>query len=452
MKKTYLGFIICFVGVFCSCTRPGQTARSSQSALDDDQTIRSETDFSGTDTGFLSETGDEIQQEIRFFGKPMSKEVAEVNERTLSESSSLLFDVLSDRSFTRTDVLSMIQSYKLPDGQYLGDRFLDQALKDLLHQNRNLDALDPGAYDQETAVKIEYGILVQNANVRAFPTSERLTSSGRAENDDLLQESVLPYASGVWILHHSEDGMFDFCVGETYFGWIQTEDIALTDRDTFRTYLSPDHFLVSFGTDEGFLYNRIGLILPVSEMLKDRYICELPERNAEGGLKKRSREILKTDDAYHLGFLPYSSDLVFRAAKRLIGTPYGWGDEYGLYDCSSFAGLIYRLFGYYLPRNSSLMRYFGGEIKDLSVCSESEKQSEIERHPGAVLVMPGHVMLYTGSCTGTDADVIHAVKGWYRIDGSLYEAYRIVGSSFSEMFGSDGNSFLGAVRFMLYIQ
>ena len=390
-----------------------------------------------------------------FFGRLTDEKVAAVNQRTLETQGSGLYDVLAPHTWLNEEVLPLVEAYTLPERPFYGARAVTPELREKILANRNTGYLSefPGA-----PVQLRYGIISRNASVRSFPTSMRATDLMEGKTIDYFQESMFQIGEGVLVLHESLDGEWAFVQGPNYNGWVREEDIAFTSEQTFRNFLTGRDFAVTVRPDvpvaaelpSGETYQRnlrLGTILPLKEWADKSVTLVFPVRNAVGDLE--TQEItLENNGAFSAGFMPYSTDALLRAARSVSGHEYGWGDEKENYDCSSFAGLTYRCFGIYLPRNSSQQRYFGGTVTDVSGQDRALKYSFLEQHPGAVLAYPGHVMLYEKTEDGRHY-ILHANTVWYDAGGALHEPYQVWGSALEELYRSDGSLLLDAVRWIV---
>ena len=389
-----------------------------------------------------------------FFGHRMNRKIAAVNEKTLSIPESGLYDLTAKPKFTASRVREMIRSYEFPEAAYFDGDPADEKRKADIEANRNLWALSDESFG------LKYAILTDNAAVRAFPTSVK-ASDGTEENSfDLLQESMFAVGEGVEVLHTSLDGEWVFVQGSNYFGWIESGKAAFTDAETFRGYLSEENFLVvlkPYFEASGRVF-RLGTVIPYRVKAQDAYVVLLPKRDTSGSLELVS-EIWQDSETLSDGFLPYSPEALADRSGELVGTPYGWGDTEADYDCSSTMGLLYRCYGFYLPRNTSALPYFAGgkdysiDVKDLP---DEEKLALIAEHPGALLVMPGHVMLFTGIRQAADGEpeytVVHNTIGYYTAPGgkSLRSLYRTVKTGLREMYRKNGDSYLKSIHTIVY--
>ena len=356
-----------------------------------------------------------------FFGKTMQDQVAELNLRTLATEGSMLFDVLSDETYTAERILQMIESYSLNSFVTLnGQPFTDEQ-KQALDAYRNLEGLRTLAADKKTIDK-QWAILTENANVRSFPTEDVGLSAGMDPHFDLFQETKLLYATGVQVLWHTADWKWYFVQGENYYGWIKAEDFAFCSFEDFEFFVSPSDFLVTVSTGGSKPWHRMGVILPMEQTVsKDGgYQVRIPVRNSDGTLKKQLY-ILGAggidEGEYNLGFLEFSNESLRQMMTKMIGVPYGWGDMDNegrmAYDCSSTVNSALRVFGIYMPRNSSCYKYSGAEVIDVSGMSTEEKYRVLEEHPVAALMAPGHVMfndhVYNETSSDPQTKAMHSI-------------------------------------------
>ena len=387
-----------------------------------------------------------------FFGRLMDEGIAAVNQRTLETPGSGLFDVLAAHTFLNEEVLSMIESYSLPERPFYDAKAVTPELREEILANRNTGALAefPGA-----AVQIRRGIICENASARSFPTSVRACDSLDGRAFDYFQESMFQIGEGVLILHESLDQEWAFVQGPNYAGWVREEHIAFASEDEFRQFLTGRDFAVALrpavnvsaqlpSGDDFQRTLRLGTILPMKAYGEASVTLVFPLQNEVGDL--RTEEItLANNGAFSAGFVPYSAERLLEVARGVLGHPYGWGDEKGGYDCSSFAGLTYRCFGFFMPRNSSQQKYFGGTVTDVAGRETSWKYAFLEERPAAVLAYPGHVMVYEKTEGGRHY-VLHANTAYYGTDGALNEVYAVTEAALEDLHRSDGTLLVDAVQ------
>jgi len=118
----------------------------------------------------------------------------------------------------------------------------------------------------------------------------------------------------------------------------------------------------------------------------------LPLRKENGKLEICKQTVCKNDGFYR-GYLPCRSKMILALAMSMLGQRYAWGGK-GLYqDCTSFIGDVYEMCGVKLPRNSEDML----KMPLVQQISNEELEQMLEQlHEGAILLFPGHAMLWFG--------------------------------------------------------
>ena len=417
----------------------------SESSSDEVQDTSSEEESGSSETETsesVSEDPGPDQSYVRFFGHLMEASLAEINRKTLADPASMLFDVAEDYvSFTAGEVLQKINAYTLPDTSVYGNVLPDDNIKNTLLAARNTAPLeaDPGK-----VIIPEYAILTENTSVRGFPTELKARNSLDEGAFDYFQETVLNYGNGVLVLHYTQDRTYAFVQGYNYAGWVLTSCLGMTDRATYKTFLNQDSFLICTHPDVNDPKSRLGIMLPYREKNGTVYTVIYPERDENGQLYPDEREldIAASSSSWSDGFLPFSEEEIIRRACLLTDLTYGWGDEGNRYDCSSTTGLLYLLFGIYMPRNTSIMPSFGGGVQNLS--EAEDRDQAIEAHPGALLLMPGHVMMYLYRSEDGKHVVLH---------NTVYNgAYRVIISRLEDMQTASGASYRDLLSYIIYIQ
>lgn len=291
---------------------------------------------------------------------------------------------------------------------------------------------------------LRYGMVVRRADLRAFPTRQRVFSTPQERDIDRFQESALFPATPVAILQESRDGRWWFVLSALYAAWIEKAHVAEGDASAIFSYADKTPYLVVTGSSVQTVYTpeqpgvsalqldmgvRVPLLAgwPAHQLVNGQHpyasqVIELPLRNAAGRLQFVPALLPRSADTADR-YLPLNSANLLRQSFKFLGERYGWGHSYNARDCSGFVAEVYRSFGVILPRNTgdmgtspALNRIALGEGDDHATRLAVLRQLK----PGDLVFIPGHVMMIIGHI-GDEPYVIHDTTGFsYRdADGQL---------------------------------
>ena len=309
-------------------------------------------------------------------------------------------------------VRAMIEAYSIPDYPFYGGRPRTEQDDRALLASRNLEALQDPA-------EIRFGVIVSNADMRAFPVETALTEEASSAEFDYLQETMLGIGEGVAVCHQTADGSYSLVQGYQYRGWIQTDCIAFCSLEEMKAYLDAADFVVitEAAVEIRGRKLRMGTRLPVSGEGEAEWYAELPVRKEDGSFGTETAGIPKNGSSK--GYLPYTEENLVGQARKMLGQPYGWGDRNGNWDCSSTMNGIFRCFGILMPRNTSQLTSSAASVTDLSGMSAEEKRSAVIRSgPGSMILIPGHVVMYAGEENGRSM-IIHNVAAYSAEGGAM---------------------------------
>ncbi len=298
------------------------------------------------------------------------------------------------QTITKANLTSMIEKYininSYPIYDYLSGKVISTSDKTVILNNRNLNAINE-------STNIRYGISVDHTNLRSYPTNHYSNSNAI----DRFQETGFGAGIPMIIYHTSLDGEWLFVRMFNYAGWVETKNVALTDRNTFLKFVNPSNFIVILAPiiKINNVPVRMGTVLPVNESNAILF----PSRKASGDLEIIYPSI--TQENYHHGYLPLTYLNLFNQAYKFLNYSYSWGDKNpnGL-DCSSTQGAIYACFGINLGRNTSnqwATATYGQSISSPSVAKISSYK------PGTLIYTSSHVLMYLGVDDAGDAWVLH---------------------------------------------
>jgi cell wall-associated NlpC family hydrolase len=289
-----------------------------------------------------------------------------------------------------------------------------------------------------------YGLLVQRAALRTFPTDLRVFSSKGDTDIDRFQETAEFPGTPVAIVHASKDGQWLFVLSPRYAAWTRKQNVAegaaaqvfgYADREPYRvvtgatvqTVFTPEVPAVSqLPLDMSTrvpLQNDLPPDHPVNgQSSYAAYTVELPLRTADGKLAFTPALLQKNTDTA-ADYLPLTSANIIRQAFKFLGQRYGWGHSYDGRDCSGFTADVYRSMGVQLPRNTS-RQAISPALSYRTFTDADSREARIkaarELQVGDLVYIPGHVMMVIGQRDGQPY-VINDVAGMsYRLpDGSI---------------------------------
>jgi cell wall-associated NlpC family hydrolase len=291
-----------------------------------------------------------------------------------------------------------------------------------------------------TSQPTRYGLVVQRANLRTFPTALRVFRSDDDADIDRFQESALFPGTPVVIAHTSRDGEWYFVVSQLYAAWVEKQYVAEGTAQAVFQYTQKSPYLIVTGATARTVFTRerpelselqleMGTRVPlIADWPKDRlvngqhpytsYVVELPWRDRNGALAFSAALIPKTQDVAS-NYLTLNRANLLQQSFKFLGERYGWGHSYNARDCSGFVSEVYRSFGLQMPRNTRDQ----GTSPALERIEFDENDTYDERltvirtlQIGDLLYIPGHVMMVIGHENGTPY-VIHDTTGISYRDG-----------------------------------
>ena len=223
------------------------------------------------------------------------------NARLLREDDSMHDLAALPPTLARVQVAAWIEGLASPPSKPLWDEHGKPVPKQVLEAIVRARAMDAIPASQPT----RYGMAVERAALRAFPTSLRVFSSAGDADIDRFQESALFPGDPVAIVHASADGEWLFVLSTRYAAWVQAKSIAEGDRATVLGYGARAPYRVVTGAKPRTVFTReeprlselqldMGTRFPLAAVAPDRpvngqhpytsWILDLPVRGADGGL------------------------------------------------------------------------------------------------------------------------------------------------------------------------
>jgi cell wall-associated NlpC family hydrolase len=288
-----------------------------------------------------------------------------------------------------------------------------------------------------------YGLVVQRASFRTFPSSLRVFSRKGDTDIDRFQETAEFPGVPVVIVHASRDGKWLFVVSPRYAAWTEKENVAEGSAAQVFGYADKKPYRVITGPTERTVFTRE--VPGVSQLQLDMstraplltdlqpdlpvngqtpyaaYTLELPLRDADGKLGFTPALLQKNTDSAP-EYLPLTQANIVRQAFKFLGERYGWGHGYNGRDCSGFVSDVYRSMGVQMPRNTS-KQAISPALEHRAFTEADSRETRLKAahalQVGDLVYIPGHVMMVIGQRDG-EPYVIHDVLGmtYRKSDGS----------------------------------
>lgn len=308
-----------------------------------------------------------------------------------------------------------------------------------------VDALALDAIPARQATR--YGMVVQRAALRTFPTALRVFSSDDNTDIDRLQESAMFPGTPVVIAHASRDGKWLFVVAPRYAAWTEASNIAEGSKAAVFAYVDKAPYRVVTGTKVRTVFTpeqprlselqldmgtRVALAnVPLDQPVNGQHpytshAIELPMRDANGKLEFSPALLQKNTDT-SADYLPLTRANIIAQAFKFLGERYGWGHSYNGRDCSGFVSDVYRSMGVQMPRNTSdqgvspafdRIHFEPGDSHDTRMAAVDKLVV------GDLVYIPGHVLMVVGR-VGDVPYVIHDTTGGSYIgaDGTMHSMH-----------------------------
>jgi hypothetical protein len=270
---------------------------------------------------------------------------------------------------------------------------------DLMRQILDNCSLDSFPSRNETA------IAVAPTHLRGLPTLLPLFAKRDDYPFDMLQYPNVKLNEPLRVLHTSRDGAWLYVENTNSGGWLQARDVALADRSFIDSWMAlprlviiRDYATIIDGRSRTGPPAKIGTILPLVAS-GDGWWEVAVASAGEGSRAVRGTARLPREAAAPCP-LPFSRENIALIGDQLIGQPYGWGEMYGLRDCSATIRDFFLPFGVWLPRTAADQIASVRKRRDLTGLTPQEKEDSIRREAVPFLTLlykPGHIMLYVGT-------------------------------------------------------
>ena len=273
--------------------------------------------------------------------------------------------------------------------------------------------------------EVRYALTVDRTNLRLLPEEAGWFESATDTHYDQLQATALDPCEPLAVLVNSQDNNFVFVESRAYAGWIKPSEIVFTDKATWIKYVNPKSYLTVIASrktiPQGKAYYQMGgkVLLRADELQKDgSWAITMPALDANGTIIEQGFNI-PNDNGVVKGALACSENNLIRQAFRFLGEDYGWGGMDKGVDCSAFVQNVYRSVGIELPRDTSRQEKVMTHSISVKNMNHAQRLEIIKKaKPGALLFLPGHVMMYLGNDANGEPLAIHALSSYYTFDNN----------------------------------
>jgi hypothetical protein len=283
-----------------------------------------------------------------------------------------------------------------------------------------------------------FGLATRRCDLRSFPTASPALREPGQLAFDRFQETAIDVGWPVAAVHTSADGAWFFVRTPLNWGWLPAGCIAFAGRDTVQAFTAAEPFVVATASragvamaDGAHALAQMGTRLPLAGRDDGALRVSVPRRDPAGGLALVEGYVAVDDDAWHEGYMPYTLRTVFERAFSLLGEGYAWGgSRVGIFgrDCSRLVKDVWATAGVLLPRNSGEQGRVGVTAARFEPGDSPPRRAEIlasQAPLGALLILPGHVMLYLGRVEGVPY-AIHDLWGYTHPGGGVTYARSVV--------------------------
>lgn len=271
--------------------------------------------------------------------------------------------------------------------------------------------------------EVRYALTIDRTNLRLLPEVDGWFTAKDDTHYDQLQATVLDPCEPLAVLIDSKDKQFVLVDSRAYTGWVKTSELAFTDRTTWLKYVAPKNYLTVIASRKtipsGKAFYQMGgkVLLRADDLQKDgSWAIYMPTLDANGTIVEQGLNI-PNDNGVVKGALACSENNLIRQAFRFLGEGYGWGGMEKNVDCSAFVQDVYRSVGIELPRDANRQeKVMTNSISVKNMTHEQRLEIIKKSKPGALLFLPGHVMMYLGNDDNGEPLAIHALSSYYTFD------------------------------------
>ncbi len=379
------------------------------------------------------------------------EQIEKVTQDSYTQEDNMNIDLSKmSESFDADSLSDALASFSIPGSElYIDGELIDNDS----YFSAIREAINTTSYSGE--MNNIYGICTKYAEMRSYPING-ITGYSPDDTDDEFQVSALSVNEPVVIRQKCEikGETFYYCISSICTGWVNGNNLAICkDKaqwlDSWQVNINSDDFIVvtqdkivteksvftPYASEVKLTIGTILKLVPTNEMPAlvgerntwNNYVVYLPVRDSQGNYEKKPA-LISQHNSVSTGFLPFTQKNLLNVSFSCLGNRYGWGGMLDSMDCSLYTRMIYRCFGFDLPRNTTWQQMIPNTHIDVSAMSDTDKKNLIKTMPaGTLLYFSGHTMVYVG----THDDTNYAISDLGTVvesvgDISILNAYSVV--------------------------
>lgn len=254
---------------------------------------------------------------------------------------------------------------------------------------------------------IHYGIVTKEAQVRNLPSIKPFfwnpKEAGEGYPFDYLDESSEHPNTPVIISHYSSDKAWAFVKTPTSTAWMKADSIAVLNKNQMQDFKSSKKIVLTkdnmpiYSTSGTYMgHAKLGSLFPLVNEDNNFFYSYMFKNGVDGKTKKVDIKIAKNiSNKFPIEF---NKQNIEKIATQLLGEKYGWGGFSYNRDCTAMTKDYFRVFGFWVPRNSGQQADADNVIDIEKMTAQNKEKTIIEKGIPFVssLYKKGHIMLYVG--------------------------------------------------------
>ncbi len=349
------------------------------------------------------------------------EEIAAVNQAAIDGKGTNVIDLFNIKeTYDATSQKNSLANLSIPSR----DWYIDGKKADKTEIFNNIiSAIKETGYEGTQNTK--FAVCTSHAELKAYPI-DKFVGYSAADPDNEIVNSALCVNEPFAVRAKCDIDGETFYWGYTHncTGWINAKNLAIcADRDewldTCKADIGGDDFIVvtqdkiitepsisaPYMSEVRLNLGTVLKLVPEDEIPQkigergawNNYVVYLPVRNDDGTYAKKIA-LIPEHCSVSVGYLPFTQKNLIDVAFSCLGNRYGWAGMLYSMDCSLYTRIIYRCFGFEIPRNTTWQQLVPDTMISFDGLDEPQREKLIETMPiGTLLYFDGHTMMYIGS-------------------------------------------------------